>query len=107
MNKIFSCRNNLPVYVGNYPSKELSGPGLKPRKLDYFYEVTQEPAVPNFDKISGSESSNRIVDSNKGPEVPSDQKANSDPEPALDLDQPKHSGKTKLDQMFKVHFFTL
>lgn len=103
MHRIFSCRDNLPAYIGHYPGDAKTTPGLLPRKLNYFYEVTPPIHSANYDKISSSESSQQLVDTSPASLKKDEEKSEaSNPTPELDLEKSKPANKRKLESLFKV-----
>ena len=99
MNKVYNCKNNLPVYIGNYPGGKVIAPGLKPRKSQFYYEVTNDR---NLDKILSSEAVPQILDSNlKAQKKESEKLSQNNLQPTVDLEQSGES-KRKFEALFKV-----
>ena len=103
MNKIYNCRNNMPVYIGHYPGGKTTTPGLKPRKNQYYYEYIQEsPNSQNVDKIVSSELMPQLIDPElKQKEQATKKLSESEGQPIIDLEQ-TGGVKRKMDALFKV-----
>ena len=65
------------------------------------YEMQPETRKPNFDKISGAESSSQILSTTERNEDKPNETI-SGPEPVLDLDDSETSKKRNIDKLFKV-----
>ena len=93
----------MPVYMGNYPSEAFNGPGLHPRKIEFYYEPVPETKTPNYDKISSSESDTQILDTEKAGSSNEKAKFELIPQPEIDLDSGgKQERKRQLESLFKV-----
>ena len=105
MNKIYNCKNNLPVYIGNYPGGRIVAPGLKPRRTQFYYEIVKENVNnPNFDKILKSESNNPVIETNLEKErkkITEQSTQSNESQPINDLAMSGGS-KRKFHTLFKV-----
>ena len=102
MNRVFSAKTNLPVYVGNYPSSSIQPPGLKPRKDDFYYQnISICLDKNNLDKISDSEQSDQIVTNNPSESVNCKDNSNQ-LVPTFDTSTCVGGTKRKLENLFRV-----